>query len=81
MKQSPGAGKKLTEDCKKEMDAFKIDRATNVNKNVPLGEISFVLATLGWCCPSCYLAPFILAGSAMGLPCLLSVQIVVGLAN
>ena len=31
------AGKKLTEDCKKEMDAFKIDRATNINKNLPLG--------------------------------------------
>ena len=33
-------GKKLTEDCKKELAEFKIDRGTNVNKNVPLGEPS-----------------------------------------
>ena len=31
-------GKKLTEDCKKELAEFKIDRGTNVNKNVPLGD-------------------------------------------
>ena len=35
------AGKKLTEDCKKELAEFKIDRGTNVNKNVPLGELSY----------------------------------------
>jgi hypothetical protein len=34
---APHAGKTLTEDCIKELDEFKIDRATNVNKNIPLG--------------------------------------------
>ncbi len=27
----------MTEDCKNELWQFKIDRATNVNKNLPLG--------------------------------------------
>jgi hypothetical protein len=34
------AGKKLTEACKKELAAFKIDLGTNLNKNIPLGKIA-----------------------------------------
>ena len=31
-------GKKVSEDCKVELRAFKADRATNINKNLELGE-------------------------------------------
>ena len=32
-----GAGKAITEDCRSEMVVFGMDRATNINKDVPLG--------------------------------------------
>lgn len=32
------AGKKLSDDCRKEMAAFKIDLGTNINMNVPLSR-------------------------------------------
>lgn len=32
------AGKTVTEDCKKELEEFKVDRGTNINKNLPLGR-------------------------------------------
>ena len=31
-------GKKLTDDCKKELADFKRDLGTNINKNIPLGK-------------------------------------------
>lgn len=31
-------GKKMSEDCKVELRAFKADRSTNINKNLQLGE-------------------------------------------
>jgi golgi apparatus protein 1 len=37
---------KLTDDCKKELDDFRIDRSTNINKNLPLGARAF--AVRGW---------------------------------
>ena len=32
------AGKKLSDDCKKELAAFKIDLGTNINMNLPLAN-------------------------------------------
>lgn len=32
------AGKKLSENCKRELQNFKMEQAENVNANIPLGE-------------------------------------------
>ncbi len=32
------AGKKLSENCKRELQNFKMEQAENVNANVPLGK-------------------------------------------
>lgn len=51
------AGKKLSNKCKEELAAFKIDEGTNINKNLPLGELT------GQCCAghltasACYRPP------------------------
>ena len=36
-------GKKLTDDCKRELAMFKIERGANMNKNIPLGELSHLI--------------------------------------
>ena len=44
----------MTEDCKKELAEFKIDRGTNINKNVPLGvsltHTKTSCSSLNWQC-------------------------------
>ena len=36
------AGRTISEDCRAEMVTFGIERAININKDVPLGESSLV---------------------------------------
>lgn len=36
-------GRKVSEDCKVELRAFKADRATNINKNIELGKLCHVI--------------------------------------
>lgn len=33
------AGKKVSDACKEDLAKYKIDRASNVNKNLPLGTL------------------------------------------
>ncbi len=42
----PRAGRKVTDKCLDELLQFKLDRSSNINKDVPLGEALLLL--LGW---------------------------------
>lgn len=51
---SPKEGEGISADCREDVFNFKIERSTNINKNIPLGELRY-MAQGGSCCPDCVL--------------------------